>query len=105
VLPVGGVREKVLAAHRAGIKTVIMPRKNMKDLVDVPKRARGELNIIPVEHVDEVLEHALSAAPKETKVSRPRRKKNPETAAQAAVDGQQPRAEETPSGAENGRAE
>jgi ATP-dependent Lon protease len=59
VLPVGGVREKVLAAHRAGIKTVLLPKKNMKDLVDVPKRARDELNIIPVEHMEEVLEVAL----------------------------------------------
>jgi ATP-dependent Lon protease len=59
VLPVGGVREKVLAAHRAGIKTVLLPKKNMKDLVDVPKRARDELNIIPVERMEEVLEVAL----------------------------------------------
>jgi ATP-dependent Lon protease len=59
VLPVGGVREKVLAAHRAGIKTVILPKKNLKDLVDVPKRAREALNIVPVEHMDEVLNVAL----------------------------------------------
>jgi ATP-dependent Lon protease len=98
VLPVGGVREKVLAAYRAGIKTVIMPRKNLKDLVDVPKRARSELNIIPVERVDEVLEHALAEAPKETKTSRPRRKKaaeaSAETAVEATVDGQQPKLDE-----------
>jgi ATP-dependent Lon protease len=59
VLPVGGVREKVLAAHRAGIKTVIIPKKNLKDLVDVPKKARNDLNICPVEHLDEVLELAV----------------------------------------------
>ena len=59
ILPVGGVREKVLAAHRAGLKTVILPKRNRKDLVDVPKRARNELNIIPVEHMDQVLEVAL----------------------------------------------
>jgi ATP-dependent Lon protease len=46
ILPVGGIREKVLAAHRAGLRTVLMPRKNEKDLIDVPKRARSELNII-----------------------------------------------------------
>lgn len=63
VLPVGGVREKVLAAHRAGLKTVIMPKRNLKDLVDVPKRARSELNIVPVEHMDEVLKMALSPTP------------------------------------------
>jgi ATP-dependent Lon protease len=59
VLPVGGVREKVLAAHRAGIKTVIIPKKNLKDLVDVPKKARNDLNICPVEHLDEVLKIAV----------------------------------------------
>ncbi|MEW5872474.1 MAG: endopeptidase La [Chloroflexota bacterium] len=65
VLPVGGVREKVLAAHRAGLKTVILPKRNLKDLVDVPKRARSEMNLVPVEHVDQVLEIALVAlAPK-----------------------------------------
>jgi ATP-dependent Lon protease len=60
VLPVGGVREKVLAAHRAGLKTVILPEKNMKDLVDVPKTAKTELKIIPVKHMDDVLDIALS---------------------------------------------
>lgn len=59
VLPIGGVREKVLAAHRAGLKTVILPEKNMKDLVDLPKTAKSEMKIIPVKHMDEVLEIAL----------------------------------------------
>lgn len=59
VLPIGGVREKVLAAHRAGLKTVILPEKNLKDLVDLPKTAKSELKIIPVKHMDEVLEVAL----------------------------------------------
>ena len=59
VLPVGGIREKVLAAHRAGLKTVILPQRNQKDLVDVPKRARNDLKLIPVDHVDQVLEIAL----------------------------------------------
>jgi len=81
VLPVGGLREKVLAAHRAGIKTVILPKKNLKDLVDVPKRARTELNIVPVEHIDEVLKVALAEMPEQPITSRagmskrPRRKK------------------------------
>ena len=65
VLPVGGVREKVLAAHRAGIKTVIIPKRNLKDMVDVPKRARNDLDIRPVEHLDEVLE--IAVLPPETK--------------------------------------
>ena len=60
VLPIGGVREKVMAAHRAGLKTVILPEKNMKDLVDLPRSARTELKIIPVKHMDEVLTAALS---------------------------------------------
>ncbi len=85
ILPVGGVREKVLAAHRAGLKTVIMPKKNLKDLIDVPKRARNEMKIIPVEHVDQVLEVALAPAPvEEAKPPRPRRKKP--AAAEAAPE-------------------
>lgn len=63
VLPIGGVREKLLAAHRAGLKVVIMPQKNLKDLVDVPKRARTDLKIIPVENMDQVLEVALFPEP------------------------------------------
>ncbi len=59
VLPVGGLREKILAAHRAGLKTVILPERNMKDLVDVPKKVRDDLKLIPVIHMDQVLEVAL----------------------------------------------
>ncbi len=72
ILPIGGVREKVLAAHRAGLKTVILPEKNLKDLVDLPKTAKSELKIIPVKHMDEVLQVAL--LPKATiEPPRPRR--------------------------------
>jgi ATP-dependent Lon protease len=60
VLPVGGIREKVLSAHRAGLKTVIMPKRNEKDLVDVPKRARNELKLVLVDHIDQVLDVALN---------------------------------------------
>jgi len=60
VLPIGGLREKVLAAHRAGMKTVIVPERNMKDLVDVPKQVQKDLKILPVNHMDQVLEIALS---------------------------------------------
>jgi ATP-dependent Lon protease len=63
VLPVGGVREKVLAAHRVGLKTVILPYRNLKDLIDIPKRARNELRIVSVEHMDQVLEIAISPVP------------------------------------------
>jgi ATP-dependent Lon protease len=72
VLPIGGVREKVLAAHRSGLKTVLLPEKNLKDLVDLPKTARSELKIIPIKHMDEVLQLAL--APKAViEPPRPRR--------------------------------
>lgn len=63
VLPVGGVREKVLAAHRAGIKTILLPTKNEKDLVDVPKSVIEQLNLVFVDHMDEVLKQALTLAP------------------------------------------
>ena len=66
VLPIGGLKEKSLAAMRAGISTVIIPKLNEKDLVDVPEEAKQKLKFIPVENVDEVLEAALdknSAAP------------------------------------------
>jgi ATP-dependent Lon protease len=59
VLPVGGVREKVLAAHRVGLRTVILPKKNEKDLVEIPKKVLTELNIELVETMDEVLKLAL----------------------------------------------
>jgi ATP-dependent Lon protease len=71
VLPVGGVREKVLAAHRAGLKTIIMPERNMKDMIDVPKKVRIDLKIIPVTHMDQVLQIALSPAVE--KPARPKR--------------------------------
>lgn len=59
VLPIGGVKEKLLAAHRAGLKMVVIPKRNEKDLEDVPDFVRHEMNIIAVETVDEVLEVAL----------------------------------------------
>ncbi len=67
VLPVGGVREKVLAAYRSGLKTVLLPKRNLKDLIDVPKKARSEMKLIPVEHMDQVLELALAPAPAPSK--------------------------------------
>jgi ATP-dependent Lon protease len=60
VLTIGGAREKLLAAYRAGIKTVLIPERNVKDLVDLPKTARDALKIIPVNHMDQVLKVALS---------------------------------------------
>jgi ATP-dependent Lon protease len=66
VLPVGGIREKVLSAHRSGLKTVILPKRNAKDLIDVPKRARSELHLVLVDHIDQVLEVALKPQKSET---------------------------------------
>jgi ATP-dependent Lon protease len=63
VLPVGGIKEKVLAAHRAGIRTVILPADNEADLEDVPAELRQELTFIPVETAEEVLAQALEAKP------------------------------------------
>ncbi len=63
VLPVGGVKEKVLAAHRAGIKTFVLPKKNQKDLWDVPRDVRRELQFVYVERMEEVLKTALVDSP------------------------------------------
>ncbi|MDF7674936.1 endopeptidase La [Acetobacteraceae bacterium ESL0709] len=63
VLEIGGLKEKLLAALRAGIKTVMIPEANMKDLPDIPERVRQELKILPVRHVDEVLDIALVRKP------------------------------------------
>jgi ATP-dependent Lon protease len=59
VLPIGGLKEKLLAAHRAGIKQVIIPKENEKDLADVPKKVREDIKITPVEYADDVLKIAL----------------------------------------------
>ena len=60
VLPIGGLKEKLLAAHRAGIKQVIIPKENEKDLVDMPKKIIDDIKITSVEHADEVLKIALT---------------------------------------------
>ncbi|PWM78301.1 MAG: endopeptidase La [Phascolarctobacterium sp.] len=59
VLPVGGIKEKFLAAHRYGVKTIIMPAKNVQDLEELPENVREKMNFIPVKHMDEVLKIAL----------------------------------------------
>jgi len=59
VLPIGGLKEKIIAAHRGGIKKILIPKENEKDLKDVPKTITNQLEIVSVEHMDEVLTHAL----------------------------------------------
>ncbi len=63
VLPIGGLKEKLLAAHRGGITTAIIPHENEKDLAEIPKNIKDKLNIIPVRWIDEVLELALQHMP------------------------------------------
>lgn len=69
ILPVGGIREKVLAAARAGIKKVLLPSKNEKDLIDVPAAIRREIQIVFVNHMDDVLAQALQYSPGGQKVT------------------------------------
>ncbi|GBF73938.1 endopeptidase La [Paenibacillus sp. 598K] len=63
VLPIGGLKEKSLAAHRAGIRKVLLPKDNERDLRDIPDSIRADLEFVPVAHMDEVLAHALAQAP------------------------------------------
>jgi len=69
VLPIGGLKEKVLAAHRAGIHIIIIPKDNLKDLEDIPEYVRTELTFKPAEHMDEVLNIALLGTDKRVKAA------------------------------------
>jgi ATP-dependent Lon protease len=64
VLPIGGLKSKILAAHLSGAKSVILPLKNQKDLVDIPDEIRKQMKLILVESMDQVLEHALVRKPR-----------------------------------------
>ena len=66
VLQIGGLKEKLLAAHRAGIKEVLIPKENEKDLVDMPKKIMDDIKITPVEHADQVIKIALTKELKPT---------------------------------------
>jgi ATP-dependent Lon protease len=63
VLPIGGLKEKLLAAHRGGIRTVLIPNENVKDLAEIPDNIKGNLEIRPVKWIDEVLQFALRNMP------------------------------------------
>ena len=64
VLPIGGLKEKLLAAHRAGLKTALIPHENSPELQEIPAKIRKELDIVPVKWIDEVMELALVTTPK-----------------------------------------
>jgi ATP-dependent Lon protease len=59
VLAIGGIKEKILAAHRGGIKKVVIPKENEKNIKDIPAKVLKEIKIVFVDHMDEVLPHAL----------------------------------------------
>ncbi len=63
VLPIGGLKEKLLAAHRGGIKTVLIPEENVKDLSEIPDNIKNRLDIHPVKWIDQVLDLALERKP------------------------------------------
>jgi ATP-dependent Lon protease len=68
VLPIGGLKEKALAAHRAGLKTVLFPEENRPDLEEIPPHVRRGLRLRPVGHMDDVLKQALLAEVREEKI-------------------------------------
>lgn len=59
VLPIGGLKEKAIAAHRSGLKTILIPKDNQKDIDDIPEEVRNALEIIPVENIMDVFQYAL----------------------------------------------
>jgi ATP-dependent Lon protease len=63
VLPIGGLKEKLLAAHRGGIKSVLIPQENVKDLAEIPEEVKNAIDVVPVRWFDEVLERALERKP------------------------------------------
>ena len=85
VLPIGGLKEKLLAAHRGGIKTVIIPAENEKDLKEIPDNIKSDLKIFPVKWIDEVLELALTYAP-EAEVDQVKRSKSGKKTSSRGLD-------------------
>ena len=76
VLPVGGIKEKVLGAHRAGIRTVILPRNNERDIDEVPGHVKRRLAFIYVEHMDDVIASAFCAPPEIGQPAKPNGRRN-----------------------------
>jgi ATP-dependent Lon protease len=110
VLPIGGLKSKLLAAHLAGVKTVLIPKRNEKDLVDVPEDVRNELRIVPVETMDQVLAEALidharpasrikaERAERQTRVGSRRRGRKPSTEEPPIAATPEPKVEQPPAG-------
>jgi ATP-dependent Lon protease len=71
VLPIGGLKEKLLAAQRGGIKTVLIPEENVKDLAEIPENVKSSLKIEAVRWIDQVLSHALVREPRPLAASSP----------------------------------
>ena len=69
VLPIGGLKEKTLAAYRAGIRTLVIPRENVKDLEDIPPHVLSQFRVVEAETIDDVLKTALTRMPGEEKES------------------------------------
>ena len=86
VLPIGGLKEKLLAAHRAGIDTVLIPKENLKDLEEVPENVRKAITIIPAETVDTVLETALCEKPRARKAEKTTKERMPDVLPAAGAD-------------------
>ncbi len=91
VLPIGGLKEKLLAAHRGGIKTVLIPSENVKDLVEIPDNIKGRLDIKPVKWIDEVLQLALVHQPAPLSSDAQPIAASPAVAAAAAVEAKRAR--------------
>jgi ATP-dependent Lon protease len=72
VLPIGGLKEKLMAAHRMRLKTVFIPKRNQKDLTDVPRNVQRDLELVLVDHMDEILTRAL--VPDQPEAARPKRR-------------------------------
>ena len=86
MLPIGGLKEKLLAAHRAGIDTVLIPKENLKDLEEVPENVRKAITILPAETVDTVLEAALCEKPRARKTEKATRERMPDVLPAAGAD-------------------
>ena len=99
ILPIGGLKEKALAALRAGISTVLVPDKNKKDIADIPPKVRRKLRIVPVSHMDQILGEALTKTPFKARPKRAAKKKSPAKKTPA----KKPRAKKAPAKKTTGR--